>query len=84
MNEMLENLRHINKSLSDLDTEFNTYNSLKNDFDNFPTEFHSDKEMILSKHKLRSLMTYSLFNTQSLNSQWDRELKTLKSNTIAY
>lgn len=77
MDEMLQDLRHINKSLSDLDTEFNTYNSLKNDFDKFPTEFNSEKEMMVAKNKLRSLMTYSLFNTQSLNSQWDR-VKNLK------
>jgi vacuolar-type H+-ATPase subunit I/STV1 len=77
MDEILQNLRHMNKSLLALESEFNTYNSLKNDFDKFPTEFNSEKEMILAKHKLRSLMTYSLFNTQSLNSQWDR-VKNLK------
>lgn len=72
MDEMLQSLRRTNKYLSDLDTEFNTYNYLKNDFDKFPTEFNSDKEIMVAKNKLRSLMTYSLFNTKSLEHQWDR------------
>jgi hypothetical protein len=77
MDEMLQDLRQINKSLSDLDTEFNTYNSIKNDFENLPTEFNSEKEIMIAKHKLRSLITYSLFNTKSLEHQWDR-VKNLK------